>query len=591
MRKEREKMKKYLKTVLCTVVCLLMTFTSVSAATTMEIVDWHGDYKDGNNPKLTVTFKSPAPYQQQVIAVIYPESDNTPTFEESLRMSEITISGSGEKSIEFDITNEFSENDFAYKIVLQGNGHMKDESIVNETVYVINPGRIPGIISEFKNASITTMPGVISKVMAPLQLADETDATLKAKKVNVMYKMKDTFNTLEDVRNAWYSADILVYIGESTSTADGVAQRLISNADILGININDTDFKLYVDEDPFADDEGNDIADNNELCEAILAHAPSYNNNAGVQSVEELQDLIGELLGLIVINDSSEDFVDDAFDKYKGYFDISSDTMSSYNKLATGDQGKALRAIYNKNFSDTKQLITAFTTAVNTLSAGGDIADTPVIIVPDGNSGNPGGSGGSGISVPTTPSVPTEPVKTTEYKDVPSSHWAYPYVSELSTNGIISGYDDGTFRPDNSVTREEFVKMIVGAAGLYDSEADCDFADVPASAWYYSYVASACANGVVNGIDDMTFGVGHRITRQDVAVIASRILSVFGKETASGDTSLTDINEVSDYAQESVKMLNSMGIINGYDDGSFMPKNTLTRAEAATIICKIINSL
>lgn len=582
-------MKKIFKTVVCTLICLMMSIAGARAAETIEL-EWRGDYSDSANPKLVVTFSSPAQYQQQVIAVIYPASDTTPTFEEYLRMSEITVNGSEQKTIVFDITDEFNQSNFDYKIELQGSGYKHNVSSATEPVYLINPERIlggTGLISEIKNSTETTFHGVLEKVMAPLQLEPETDPDIKARKTAIVYGLKDTFSTLEDVRNAWHIADVLTYIsGGETSTAAGVAQRFISNADILGIDVTDADFKMYVDEDPLADDEGDEIADSNALCEQILIHAPLYNGAKGVQSVSELQDLIGEVLGLIVINNSSEDSIQQAFNKYKDYFDISSDTRIAYSRLGA-NQSKALKAIYKKNFTSPALLVSAFTTAVNTLSAGGGTGDTQGTIQPD-NSDN---SDGTTISAPSVPIVPNVPSGVTGFKDVSASHWAHSYVTELVNKGIISGYDDNTFRPSSNVTREEFIKMIVGAAGLYSNDAECDFADVPNNAWYYRYVASAFVNEIVNGVTDTMFGIGQNITRQDVAVIGARILARFEKETTENNVTLTDFDTVSDYAQDSVKLLNSMGIINGFDDGSFKPHNALTRAEAATIICKLINSL
>ena len=115
---------------------------------------------------------------------------------------------------------------------------------------------------------------------------------------------------------------------------------------------------------------------------------------------------------------------------------------------------------------------------------------------------------------------------------------------------------------------------------------------MPRTAWYYEFLASAYKAGVVSGITDESFGVGRNITRQDVAVIAARIIEYLKPgTTVPADTTLTDIDTVSDYAVSSVKLLNGMGIINGFDDGSFMPHNALTRAEAATIISKLAENL
>lgn len=580
-------MKKFLTKVFCGLVCLAtMVFGMTAfAADTMEM-EWRGDYSDNSDPKLIVTFTPSAPYMQQVTTVIYPASDTTPTFAEYLRMKEVTVDGIAETEQIFSITNEFTETDGAYTVALQSNGYMQSQSLADETVYVISPNRIQTILGEFANATSANVETVFDKVMGPLQLEDEENAAVKTKKMNILLSMKDSFGTLEDVRNAWRSADVIVYIGESTSTAEGVAQRLIANADVLGINIEDADFRRYVDEDPLADDEGDETPDSNELCVALLA------NGSGIESVSELQNLISGQLGLFTINDASEDLVDDAFNKYKAYLGIPSTTMTAYNNLSEGNQGKALRAIYNKNFANLSLLAEAFTTAVNTLSAGGDTGDTPIIIVPGTNGG--GGTGGASISAPPTSGVPEVPPTSTTagFKDVPSTHWAYPYITELASKGIINGYDDNTFRPGNNVTREEFVKMIIGATGMLQADAKCSFTDVPENVWYYEYVASAYTKEIVQGVTDTEFGVGTNITRQDVAVIAARILTrLTGKTPDVEESTLTDFATVSDYAQDSVKILNGMGIINGFDDGSFKPHNALTRAEAATIICKLIENL
>ena len=124
------------------------------------------------------------------------------------------------------------------------------------------------------------------------------------------------------------------------------------------------------------------------------------------------------------------------------------------------------------------------------------------------------------------------------------------------------------------------------------SSAQCEFADVANDAWFYSYVASGFEKGIISGVTDTEFGIGRNITRQDVAVIAARILTYLEAEIPElTEVTLTDIDTVSDYAQESVKLLNGIGIIGGFDDGSFMPHNALTRAEAAAIISRLTANL
>jgi len=170
------------------------------------------------------------------------------------------------------------------------------------------------------------------------------------------------------------------------------------------------------------------------------------------------------------------------------------------------------------------------------------------------------------------------------FDDLDSVEWAKEAILTLAEKGIISGRGNNKFDPNGTVTREEFVKMIVGAAGLYDSSAKSDFADVAPGSWYESYVASAVNNGLVKGQGEKMFGVGQPITRQDVCVIASGILN----GEFNGELSFNDNDKISDYAKESVRKLTASGVVSGMGDGSFMPLSTCTRAQAAKIIYGIL---
>lgn len=560
----------------CAFICLLISATSVSAAGNMNI-EWRGDYSDNENPKLTITFTSPVQYIQQVGVIIYPAGTSEPSVADYVDMKEIKVNGGVETTTYFRLTDVFDAANGAYTVELNGSGYRMDESADSADVYVIKKGDVQGLLEEFRNASSSTFSGVLDKVILPLQLTDEMDGTRKSARISAMLNMRtDDFNgafaTLDDVRDAWRISDILVYIGESSATAEGVKEKIITNADLLNINISDIDFTTHIDE----------------LSQDLLEYNRVYKSGAGIGSLKDLKDAIGECLGVIVINNSTEDNMKNNFEKYKSYFDITSSTLTAYENLSPNYQGKALRDLYMKNFATPSALISAFDIAVKDVNSG-NTGDSPVVNIPTQN--NPGQSGANsvpgGVSAPTTP----QPAENTGFSDMTSSHWAYHYVKELVEKGIISGYDDNTFKPNNNVTREEFIKMIVGASGLYKPDAECSFSDVSPDAWYYRYVASAYTNEVVNGIDDRTFGVGNKITRQDVAVIAARILTRFNSDVSgSGEVTLTDFDTISDYAQDSVKLLNGMGIINGFDDGTFMPYNALTRAEAATIIHKLISN-
>lgn len=179
------------------------------------------------------------------------------------------------------------------------------------------------------------------------------------------------------------------------------------------------------------------------------------------------------------------------------------------------------------------------------------------------------------------------------FSDLDSVSWAKDSIERLRDAGVVNGIGEGLFAPNASVSREEFVKFIVLGLGLELTEAtDVDFRDVDRNAWYSSYVLSAASSGVVFGRDDGTFGVGDKITREDMAVMICRALSAKGISTAAtGEPGFTDTAYISDYAAESVSFLNETGILRGLNNGSFEPQSFSTRAQVAVVICRTLDFL
>ena len=210
-------------------------------------------------------------------------------------------------------------------------------------------------------------------------------------------------------------------------------------------------------------------------------------------------------------------------------------------------------------------------------------------------SGSTGG-GNKGSSAPVSPSVITQnpqvvPSTQTDafdmFSDVKEEHWAYDQIYHLKKIGVVSGVDGNNFNPEANVTREQFVKMFVDAMGFEKTNTELPYEDVDDGAWYYTYLATAHEKGLINGISNTEFGVGKYITRQDICVIAVRAMGVETEEEPVGI--FTDFDSISDYAKASVKYLSDYGAVNGFSDGSFMPKENCTRAQAAKIICTLMN--
>lgn len=207
--------------------------------------------------------------------------------------------------------------------------------------------------------------------------------------------------------------------------------------------------------------------------------------------------------------------------------------------------------------------------------------------------GSSGGGGGktAGGSIIVSPDYPVKPVVSQEtviFNDVDEGHWAVKAVAYLKSKGIVNGAGGNNFLPDNSVTREEVVKMIFA---IVDTDLNPDavlaFDDTAADAWYVPYIATAVEQGYINGISETEFGTGLYATRQDICTIIARVL-----ELESVDQNVfTDSDSIADYAESAISALYKNGIVSGYPDGSFRPNANCTRAEVANIIYNAVKYL
>ncbi len=170
--------------------------------------------------------------------------------------------------------------------------------------------------------------------------------------------------------------------------------------------------------------------------------------------------------------------------------------------------------------------------------------------------------------------------------------WSKPYIEALYARNIVGGKAEGIFAPEDNITREEFVKLIIELFDLKDENAVTTFADVPEDAWYYTYVASAQKYGIVNGISSAEFGVGANIKRQDMAKIINEVLTKKGVTAPSADPAVFgDFTAVSEYAQSHVLSVYGLGIVSGDDKGNFNPTQSATRGESAKMIYGVLKAV
>ncbi len=170
------------------------------------------------------------------------------------------------------------------------------------------------------------------------------------------------------------------------------------------------------------------------------------------------------------------------------------------------------------------------------------------------------------------------------FTDLKSSHWAYKAVTAMSGEGIVKGYADGTFKPSGTVTYGEFVKMaVVQYTGT-------DIGNASTGHWASSYYNEAVKQGLFTKSEIKESSLSKPIPRKDMAIIVASMLgteSLTNSEFEVAYSNLKDISEKDSYGEDVAKAY-GFGIITGYSDGSFKPNGTLTRAESATVIYRLI---
>jgi len=160
-----------------------------------------------------------------------------------------------------------------------------------------------------------------------------------------------------------------------------------------------------------------------------------------------------------------------------------------------------------------------------------------------------------------------------------SGCWAVTMIRALIDAGAIAGYPDGSFKPDNNISRAEFAVVLVKAFRLQSDGGEV-FRDT-AGHWAKDYIATAQALGIVNGYNNGYFGANDLITREQMAVMIVKAAKI---EADSSKTTFSDDNEISAWAKSGISTAVAHQIIAGYSDNTFKPKGRATRAEAVTAI-------
>ncbi|WP_339308270.1 S-layer homology domain-containing protein [Paenibacillus sp. FSL R5-0519] len=180
--------------------------------------------------------------------------------------------------------------------------------------------------------------------------------------------------------------------------------------------------------------------------------------------------------------------------------------------------------------------------------------------------------------------------KSSTFEDIQTFLWARRGILELAARGIVNGTDNEHFNPQKEVTRAEYLKILVEAFDLVEGEHISTFTDVQADKWYSDAIATAQALNLVTGYPDGTFGLNQAISREEMAVMTSRILKQAGAALPNGNSekAFSDASQISGFAMDAVQAMNTAGWMKGDTSGRFLPKEQANRAETAVLISRIL---
>ena len=200
---------------------------------------------------------------------------------------------------------------------------------------------------------------------------------------------------------------------------------------------------------------------------------------------------------------------------------------------------------------------------------------------------------------PTTPAAPT-PTPTPEFTDI-ANHWSKDLVVSMVEKGIIKGYEDNTFRPDNKITRAEAAAILYRVLGLAEPTlpAETGFNDVQSNAWYAGYVLELKTRQITQGYSDNTFKPDAEINRAEFLQLA--VNTLLNKSTAAKQEELKTVMDgatttkfadlkSTDWYTKIVTLADTEGYVDGQVCGSvkcFAGTSSITRAEAVKILAKI----
>lgn len=172
------------------------------------------------------------------------------------------------------------------------------------------------------------------------------------------------------------------------------------------------------------------------------------------------------------------------------------------------------------------------------------------------------------------------------YSDLPTTHWAHESVMYLADGSIISGYPNGTFQPKRVTTRAEVARMLASALKLPEPESKSIYKDVPATHWANDYIVAVTEKGIFSGDPSGNFRPSDPISRAEIAVVLAKAFELTAKMPAP----FADISS-KHWANSSIAAIFEEQITVGYQDGTYRPSASATRAEFSMFLAKALRNM
>ena len=438
-------------------------------------------------------------------------------------------------------------------------------------VYVLKVDRqaqTDAIKAVFGAANAEDMLNALKTGNNDVYVLDLTDAELKAQYLYdvVKYEGLDKLSepTFDDLQAAYNLASDLQKM--QTAAGEELETLLKNNKGILNI-------------------------DGVENCAAETANGivSARTKGAEFDTLSAQQKTARQQLALAALNKAGKDELYSTVEKYNDVFNVEFSAKKS--KVSEYDVAKSLSEVVFDDVTKVESIVNNAIEEVYKKNGKGSSG---------GSSGGGGGGGSSRSGGYGAPSIVSKPElnensgeNAVPLTDLAGYDWANEAIEYLYENGVMTGDGDGSFRPGDTLAREELVKILIAAFNKGKTEnASTSFVDVM-DEWYKPYVETAYAKGIIKGKSETEFGIGEAVTREDVSVMIVRTAEAYYKMFNKGQTlvDIPDLDSVSDYAKSSVDMLMRMKIISGFEDGTFRPAQSVTRAEAAKMIYNCIMNL